>query len=61
MAPFTPWSNNERTTIPRDAIVSMEDSGISLMPEGLLNALTPQDLRDLFAYLQSDPPPTKSN
>ena len=45
---------NERTTLSRDAIASMEDSGVSLMPEGLLNALTPQQLRDLFAYLQSD-------
>jgi len=42
------------TEIPRDRIASMEDSGVSLMPEGLLNALTPQQLRDLFAWLQSD-------
>jgi len=27
---------------------------VSLMPGGLLNALTPQQLRDLFAWLQSD-------
>jgi putative heme-binding domain-containing protein len=46
----------ERTEIPRDRIASMEDSGVSLMPEGLLNALTPQQLRDLFAWLQSDGP-----
>jgi hypothetical protein len=32
----------------------MEDSGVSLMPEGLLNALTPQQRRDLFSYIQSD-------
>jgi putative heme-binding domain-containing protein len=42
------------TEIPRDQIATMEDSGVSLMPEGLLNALTPQQLRDLFAWLQSD-------
>lgn len=45
---------NERTTLSWDTIASMEDSGVSLMPEGLLNALTPQQLRDLFAHLQSD-------
>ena len=47
-------ATGERTEVPRDRIASMEDSGVSLMPEGLLNALTPQQLRDLFAWLQSD-------
>jgi hypothetical protein len=37
----------------------MEDSGVSLMPEGLLNTLDPQQLRDLFAYLQTDTPLSK--
>jgi putative heme-binding domain-containing protein len=46
---------NQRTILARDQIASMEDSGVSLMPEGLVNALTPQQLRDLFAYLQSEP------
>jgi hypothetical protein len=27
------------------------------MPENLLNALKPQELRDLFSYLQSEKPP----
>jgi putative heme-binding domain-containing protein len=49
-------ATGERTEIPRDRIAAMEDSGVSLMPEGLLNALTPQQLRDLFAWLQSDGP-----
>jgi putative heme-binding domain-containing protein len=53
-------ASNERTTVPRDQIQSMEDSGVSLMPEGLLNALTPQQLRDLFAYLQADAPVAKA-
>ncbi len=52
-------ASNERTTIARDKIVSMEDSGVSLMPGGLLNTLDPQQLRDLFAYLQSDIPTTR--
>ena len=47
-------ATGDRTEIPRDRIASMEDSGVSLMPEGLLNALSPQQLRDLFAWLQSE-------
>lgn len=47
-------ADGAQTEIPRDRIGAMEDSGVSLMPEGLLNALTPQQLRDLFAWLQSD-------
>ena len=49
-------SNGERTTIPRSEIKSMDESRTSLMPEGLLHTLKPQELRDLFAYLQGDPP-----
>ncbi|MBL9213478.1 MAG: c-type cytochrome [Opitutaceae bacterium] len=52
-------ADGARTEIPRDRIAAMEDSGVSLMPEGLLNALTPQQLRDLFAWLQSDGASTK--
>ena len=29
---------------------------MSLMPERLLHGLKPQELRDLFAYLEGDPP-----
>ncbi|HYV28392.1 MAG TPA: c-type cytochrome, partial [Candidatus Eisenbacteria bacterium] len=49
-------ANNERTTIGRDKIKSLQESPVSLMPENLLNALKPQELRDLFAYLQADKP-----
>jgi hypothetical protein len=35
----------------------MEESNVSIMPEGLLEKLTPQQLRDLFAYLQSPSKP----
>ena len=52
-------ADGAQTEVPRDRIAAMEDSGVSLMPEGLLNALTPQELRDLFAWLQSDGPSTK--
>ena len=49
-------ANNERTTISRDQIKTLQESPVSLMPENLLTALNPQQLRDLFAYLQSDKP-----
>lgn len=49
-------SNGERTNIPRSQIKSLDESKTSLMPEGLLHTLKPQELRDLFAYLQGDPP-----
>jgi putative heme-binding domain-containing protein len=43
---------NQRTRILRSQIDEMTESTISLMPEKLLNALSPQELRDLFGYLQ---------
>lgn len=43
---------NERTKIPRDKIEAVKESPTSLMPEKLVEQLTPQELRDLFAYLQ---------
>ena len=38
----------------------MTRSESSLMPEGILDALSDQELRDLFAYLRAEPcRPTK--
>lgn len=37
-------------------IAEMKESSQSLMPEDLYRLWSPQALRDLFAYLQSDPP-----
>ncbi|HSU56294.1 MAG TPA: c-type cytochrome, partial [Candidatus Dormibacteraeota bacterium] len=54
-------ANGERTTLARAKIKSLEESATSLMPEGLLQTLKPQELRDLFAYLQSEPSLAKSN
>jgi putative membrane-bound dehydrogenase-like protein len=60
MAAQTPGSitlvgpKNERTTIPREKMESIQESPTSLMPENLLRQLKPQELRDLFAYLQSE-------
>jgi putative heme-binding domain-containing protein len=48
---------NQRTKIARDKIESIRESPISLMPENLLKELKPQELRDLFSYLQRDNPP----
>jgi len=45
----------EATTLKRDEIESLRESAVSLMPEGLLTALKPHELRDLFAYLQGEP------
>jgi putative heme-binding domain-containing protein len=43
---------NERTSIRRDDIEEVRESPQSLMPERLLDAMKPQELRDLFSYLQ---------
>ena len=42
--------------LPQDQIKEMKSTGTSLMPQGLLSALTDEQLRDLFAYLQSAQP-----
>jgi putative heme-binding domain-containing protein len=42
----------ERTRIPRDRIESLRELPTSLMPEKLLDPLTPQERRDLFRFLQ---------
>jgi putative membrane-bound dehydrogenase-like protein len=41
------------TRIPRNEIDRLKTSNLSMMPEGLLEALKPEELRDLIAYLQS--------
>jgi putative heme-binding domain-containing protein len=46
-----------RTRIPRSDVAELKESEVSIMPEGLLEKLTPQQLRDLFAYLQSSSKP----
>ncbi|MFN8709254.1 MAG: c-type cytochrome, partial [Planctomyces sp.] len=43
---------NQRTRISRDQIEEMTESTTSLMTEKILEPLSPQELRDLFAYLQ---------
>lgn len=51
---------NVRTVVGSDEIEAMEPHARSLMPERLLEKLTPQELRDLFSYLQLPQPPEGS-
>jgi putative heme-binding domain-containing protein len=39
-------------TLPRTDIASIAQSDVSMMPEGLLNPLTDEDVRSLVAYLR---------
>jgi putative heme-binding domain-containing protein len=48
--------DGQNITLPRDQIEEMIPQKKSLMPEGLLKPLTPQQVRDLFAYLRSSQP-----
>src|SRR5205085_2472520 len=41
----------ETLTVDRDEIAGVHESKLSLMPEGLLEALLPEQGRDLIAYL----------
>jgi putative heme-binding domain-containing protein len=45
-------------TIKKSDISSMKPSSVSLMPEGLLQALTPQQQKDLLKFLLTEPPKT---
>jgi putative heme-binding domain-containing protein len=46
-------SNRQKTVVPRDQVEEMKPSAVSLMPEGLLDKLRDDQVRDLFRYLQS--------
>jgi putative heme-binding domain-containing protein len=43
-------------TLQQEDIAEFKPAGLSLMPEGLLDALDDQQIRDLFAYLRSTQP-----
>ncbi len=49
-------ANRQKTVIARDQIEAMKPSPISLMPEGILDKLPEDKVRDLFRYLQSSGP-----
>ena len=57
--PGSSRSSTPRTRRPRsrDEIEEINPADQSLMPERLLEILAPQEIRDLFRYLQSDVPP----
>jgi putative heme-binding domain-containing protein len=42
----------DRQTLPRDAIESLHITTLSPMPDGLLDKLSPADVRDLVGYLR---------
>ena len=44
-------------TLPRGDLLDLSVGGTSLMPDGLLDQMGDQEVRDLFAYLESDPTP----
>ena len=43
---------NETLTLPRNEIATMQQSKLSMMPEGLLTSLNDQEVRDLIYYLR---------
>ena len=47
--------NNERHVLARAQLSELKESTVSLMPDGLLEGLSPEGVMDLFAYLQSEP------
>ncbi len=49
-------AKGERTRIARYEVEELRESDVSLMPDSLYREFNPEQLRDLFSYLQSDPP-----
>ena len=47
-------TKGERVSLAPAQIHSLHESPVSVMPEGLLAPLRPQEVRDLFGYLQRD-------
>jgi putative heme-binding domain-containing protein len=50
-------ANRQKTVVARDRIAAMKASPVSLMPEGLLDKIPEDRVRDLFRYIQSAGPP----
>ena len=51
-------NSGERITVPQSQVASLRESHISIMPEGLVKPFKPQEVRDLFAFLESKKPIT---
>ncbi len=45
-------SAGERVVLSQSTVASLRESTVSLMPESLIKPLSPQELRDLFGFLQ---------
>jgi putative membrane-bound dehydrogenase-like protein len=48
--------DGQNISLKQEDILEMISAGLSLMPEGLLDGLSEQEVRDLFAYLRSTQP-----
>lgn len=53
-------AEGQKTVLARSHLESLEPSPVSLMPERLLDQLNVEEVRDLFAYLQGEPPASAS-
>ncbi len=51
-AALTITTANETVSIPMNEVIEIQASSLSMMPEGLLTALTDQEVRDLLYYLR---------
>jgi putative heme-binding domain-containing protein len=49
-------AEGQTVTLARDEIEAIEPAGRSVMPEGALKAFSPEQIRDLFAYLRASQP-----
>ncbi len=49
-------ADGQKVVLPREDVAEMSPAGVSLMPEGLLQSLSEQEVRDLMAYLRSTQP-----
>ncbi len=52
-ASITVQTANERLILPREDVEEVKNSNASMMPEGLLDKLSPEEVRDLFSYLSA--------
>lgn len=47
-------AKNKRTVLNRSDLEQLEESPLSIMPDNLLDPMTEQQIRDLFAYVQTE-------